>query len=94
VPSRDNTHPSLYIPTHNYRGSDFDRYVVTADHGEALGRYGVYEHREPRHPNIRRVPWFEVSAVEEDHSVVDYNDMDSDVGERTVEERLAELGYL
>jgi len=42
---------------------DKRRVVVTSDHGEALGEYGVYSHPHEPHPGIRLVPWMEVSGV-------------------------------
>ncbi|QKQ98770.1 hypothetical protein GKQ38_04565 [Candidatus Nanohaloarchaea archaeon] len=39
-----------------------DNIVITADHGEALGECGIYEHPENlNHPKVRVVPWVEVN---------------------------------
>ncbi|MFB6200096.1 MAG: hypothetical protein ABEJ83_04405 [Candidatus Nanohaloarchaea archaeon] len=41
--------------------SDHDKVVITADHGEALGEYGVYGHpKHIDHPKVREVPWVEI----------------------------------
>lgn len=40
---------------------DHDLAIVTADHGEALGEFGIYGHpRDVQHPHVRVVPWLEV----------------------------------
>jgi len=79
---------------------EFDAVVVTADHGEALGEFGVYAHpRFPQHPWVRTVPWIEVRgltdrgwSVAEDVDVP--NDESEEVdGEDRVQERLEALGY-
>lgn len=45
---------------------DAERVVITADHGEAFGEYGVLSHKlGSLHPQIRQVPWIVTSA--EDH---------------------------
>ena len=45
--------------------TDFEKVVVTADHGEALGEFGVYAHpRWVHHPKVRIVPWLEISSTD------------------------------
>ncbi len=45
------------------RSIDADRVVVSADHGEAFGEWGVYRHPMGwLHPVVRRVPWAITSA--------------------------------
>lgn len=82
--------------------SEFDRVVITADHGEALGEYGVYAHpRTPHHPKVREVPWVEVSGLtrggERAAASLDVSAADDESGERAaddqLQERLAALGY-
>jgi hypothetical protein len=42
---------------------DAEKVVISADHGEAFGEYGVYEHHSGSlHPKIRFVPWIVTSA--------------------------------
>jgi hypothetical protein len=42
---------------------DAERVVITADHGEAFGEYGVLGHKiGSLHPQIRKVPWIRTSA--------------------------------
>jgi hypothetical protein len=44
---------------------DAERVVITADHGEGFGEYGVYEHPVgcPA-PTIKRVPWATTTAAD------------------------------
>lgn len=38
--------------------TNYDNIVITSDHGEALGEYGVYGHpKHVDHPKVRVVPW-------------------------------------
>lgn len=42
---------------------DAEKVVISADHGEALGEYGIYNHHSGSlHPKIRFVPWIVTSA--------------------------------
>ena len=44
---------------------DARRLVITADHGEALGDWGVYGHRDGLLvPTVKRVPWTETAATD------------------------------
>lgn len=47
-----------------------EKVIISADHGEAFGEYGVYEHHSGSlHPKIRSVPWVVTSASDtESHS--------------------------
>jgi hypothetical protein len=39
------------------------RVIITADHGEAFGEYGIYGHTVGSlHPMVRTVPWAETTA--------------------------------
>ena len=72
---------------------DADRVVISADHGNAVGEYGVYGHpgRVPLSV-LRSVPWVESSAsVEREYDVTTEraDDIDADT-----EERLENLGYM
>jgi len=42
------------------QGMKYDRVVVTSDHGELLGEYGLYLHQEYDLPQLTVVPWLEV----------------------------------
>ncbi|QIO24144.1 hypothetical protein [Haloarcula sp. JP-L23] len=42
-----------------------EKVVITADHGEAFGEYGIYSHPLGMpHPHIKRVPWATTTAVD------------------------------
>lgn len=75
---------------------DADRAVITADHGEAFGEYGVYEHPPgcPA-PWVKQVPWVETTATDmrtsEPETVTESETATTD---DEVTERLADLGYL
>lgn len=42
---------------------DVDKIVITADHGELLGEYGLYLHPHYELPQLCIVPWLEVEEV-------------------------------
>lgn len=71
---------------------DADRAVVTADHGEAFGEWGFYEHPVgcPL-PAVKRVPWVETTAV--DRGTREPTPADRGSAERDVAEQLRDLGY-
>lgn len=69
--------------------------VVTADHGNALGEWGIYGHPDyvPL-PSLKRVPWAVLQGRGEpyDPAALDGENR-SDDGTADVEERLRTLGY-
>jgi len=72
--------------------------VVTSDHGNAFGEWGVYGHGGPKIPPLVDVPWLVVDGdprktiTPEDATVPS---LDRSVGDDgVIEERLADLGYL
>lgn len=69
--------------------------AITADHGDALGEWGIYDHPAGcLHPVVKNVPWAETSAVdtgEYEPTVEAAPPTDADVD---VESRLRDLGYL
>jgi hypothetical protein len=71
---------------------DAEKVVLSADHGEAFGEYGVYKHPLGLiHPNIRWVPWAETTATdsgEYEPELERPEDQTSDA-----EEQLKMLGY-
>lgn len=71
--------------------------VITADHGEFLGEYGLYDHPPISHPILRVVPWFNVDArmigvKENTQAPIERSDRDSTAD--STEKRLRDLGYL
>lgn len=69
-----------------------DDVVVTADHGEAFGEWGLYGHPEYIDlPCLTQVPWLETVAVDEEtYTPKEYERTETGV---STEEQLAALGY-
>lgn len=78
--------------------TDFEKVIITADHGDAFGEWSFYGHIGGfLHPCVRKVPWVETSSS---------NELSDDVAEREVtrpptqtedvstEQRLHDLGYI
>jgi hypothetical protein len=71
---------------------DAETAVITADHGELLGEYGLYDHPKGlTFDTLREVPWVETTARDEGtlESTLEPGD---DSGDRA--EKLRALGYL
>jgi hypothetical protein len=73
---------------------DAERIVVTSDHGEAFGEFGLYAHPMVPTPQLRRVPWVETTGRgrEEYTPRLEPATGSNDV-ETAVEEQLEMLGY-
>jgi hypothetical protein len=78
------------------------RTVVTSDHGNAFGEWGVYGHGGPHIPALVDVPWLtprndverrRLVAGDPDELVSTF-DLSVVEGGGTIEDRLADLGYL
>jgi hypothetical protein len=71
---------------------DAEKVIITADHGEAFGEYGIYGHTVGSlHPQVRNVPWAETTATDSGTytpMVEAKNDADD-----STEEILQALGY-
>lgn len=66
--------------------------VITADHGEAFGEYGVFDHPGGSlHPHVKQVPWAIASATDEKTREPELVEGEPD---RSVDEALEALGYL
>lgn len=73
------------------RGINCEEVVITSDHGEMFGEYGIYEHREYLpFENLRKVPW----AITKSEKCGYVPDEVEDKNNGAVEERLEDLGYL
>lgn len=75
---------------------DAERVIITADHGEAFGEYGVLGHNiGSLHPKVRRVPWAETTGVDlNTHSAsTEPPDKDTSMSTSSVEDQLSALGY-
>ncbi len=76
---------------------DAERVVLTADHGNAVGEFGVYGHpTDLLVPAVRRVPWVETTAHDSgDHDPETWRESDSaaEAADADVQDRLRALGY-
>jgi hypothetical protein len=73
---------------------DADRVVLTADHGNALGEWGCWEH--PPYapvPALKRVPWVETTATDDGEYEPSTDRRDERVADDDIEQRLSALGY-
>lgn len=72
---------------------DSEKVVISSDHGEAFGEYGVYNHHSGSlHPHIRNVPWSVTTATDRHEYEPQFNP--EETSERSVEDTLEALGYL
>lgn len=71
---------------------DAERVVITADHGEAFGEYGIYGHppNTPIEP-LLQVPWVETTATDEGTYQPTFDEQTQT--QQSVEDRLQALGY-
>ena len=70
---------------------DADRVIITSDHGELFGEWGLYMHiAGVPHPALRRVPWAVTSASDEES----YIPNDYGIERSNRDEILRSLGYL
>lgn len=72
---------------------DAERVVITSDHGNAIGEWGVYGH-PPNLPlkNLRMVPWVETTAQDSgERTPEEWRTTDADVDRK---EQLSALGYV
>lgn len=74
---------------------DAERVVITADHGEAFGEYGILGHNlGSLHPEVRRVPWIVTSAEDNGtHSPVIEEPDNTKMSREELDEQLEALGY-
>lgn len=71
---------------------DADKVVITADHGEAFGEWGIYEHPgEMPLSVLREVPWYTTTATDQQTYEPDVKRR---LDDRSVEDKLRSLGYL
>lgn len=74
---------------------DADKMVLTADHGDLFGEWGIYAHPAcVPHPDLRKVPWVETTATDERTLDPDINEHRPEELENEFEDRLRDLGYL
>jgi len=89
---RDNLHYVLEDIELLLQNLDADTVVISADHGNAIGEWGVYGHPPDRLLSVlREVPWVETSATDTGNYQPE-TEAQSEV-EGDVEDRLSALGY-
>lgn len=80
------------------RNVDAERVVVTADHGELFGEWGLYGHIGGiLHPKLKRIPWAETTAFDSGEYAPELNESELRVetdDDGAVVGRLQDLGYL
>jgi hypothetical protein len=72
---------------------DVDRVVITADHGNSFGSWGLYGHPQAPIPVLRDVPWCELTA-RDTSGYEPTTEPDRDAPRPEVESMLRDLGYL
>lgn len=74
---------------------DEEKVIISADHGEAFGKFGFYAHQVgcPL-PGVRKVPWVETTAVDESTYTPEIEPDTNQTGSNNLEDHLADLGYL
>ena len=70
-----------------------DRVIITADHGECFGEWGIYGHHKATPvPELIRVPWVPVSGTDERTHEPDVNQTVPE-DDTSLDEKLSALGY-
>jgi hypothetical protein len=89
---RDNLHRVLEDVELLLSNIDADRVAISADHGDALGEWGIYDHPVGfLHPAVRTVPWVTTTATDEGSYEPEIERTDA---EPDVQSRLRSLGYM
>lgn len=76
------------------RNFDAQDVIISADHGEAFGEWGVYGHLSGSiHPKVRKVPWIRTTATDRrTHNPKEQGQRT--VSENQLERQLEALGYM
>jgi len=78
--------------------TEFEKVIITADHGDAFGELGFFGHVGGFvHPGVRKVPWVEttsVSTLSEEEGYRDVEAPPTKSGEGSTQEQLRNLGYI
>ncbi|MDB2252224.1 hypothetical protein PM033_10605 [Halorubrum ezzemoulense] len=77
---------------------DVEDVIITADHGEAFGEWGIHGHPTGfPFPPVKKVPWVRVSATDKrthQHSTIDGEANNcSNIDKETINQQLKDLGY-
>lgn len=70
---------------------DAESTIVTADHGNAIGEWGLFGHSGPAIAPVVNIPWIKTSATDNNTHKPDFPDKEPT---RNREEQLEKLGYL
>lgn len=71
------------------------RVVISSDHGNCLGEWGVYGHpRNAPLPSLKRVPWIELDATDRQTATPGEADQTATAADVSTDEKLRALGYL
>jgi len=74
---------------------DASKVVISADHGNAFGEWGVYGHPNGfLHPSVKTVPWLVTTASDRRTYTPSTAGSDPADVDQTTEDRLHDLGYL
>jgi len=77
------------------RSVDASRAIITSDHGNTLGEWGIYGHPEYMPLDVlKRVPWVETSAKNDGSYTPTYSTESVVTDDADVEDRLKDLGYV
>ncbi|WP_434530810.1 hypothetical protein ACODNH_18880 [Haloarcula sp. NS06] len=73
---------------------DADKIVITSDHGESFGEFGIYAHPMLPLPQLRKVPWVETTGQGQNEYTthIEPTTVDGNT-EQKVEKQLEMLGY-
>lgn len=73
---------------------DAEKVIITSDHGELFGEWGLYSHEVGiPHPALRKVPWTETNAVDTESYKPKISRSDRKASDEVIQERLEALGY-
>lgn len=72
---------------------DAEKVVITSDHGNSFGQFGIYGHpKDVPLPGLKRVPWAVTSATNDEKYEPSFEPTGEEAGNR--DEMLRNLGYL
>ncbi|WP_436926260.1 hypothetical protein [Halosimplex amylolyticum] len=93
---RDNLHYVLDYVDLLLDSIDAETAVISADHGEAIGEWGIYGHYGIPLRVLREVPWIETVAQDTGEYEPEFTPETTDVSEsrRDVDDQLEKLGYV
>ena len=93
---RDNLHYVLEYVELLLRSIDADPVVISSDHGEAVGEWGIYGHYGIPLPVLREVPWTETVARDTGEYDPEFvpEGHDASGSRRDVQDQLQKLGYV